>query len=102
MRIRCLLLSLLALGLPLLTGCATIRSDVRTADQGKATTATIHAVCTALDMFRLDVGRLPVPRGRAEGPRGESGGRAVARSLHQRRESCAGGVENSTQIHTTG
>ena len=59
MRIRCLLPSVLALGLPFLTGCATFRGDVRTANQGKATKATIYAVCTAIDMFEVDTGRYP-------------------------------------------
>ena len=45
--------------LPFFTGCATFRGDVRTASQGKATKATIHAVCTAIDMFEIDTARYP-------------------------------------------
>ena len=50
---------LLAMCLPFFTGCATFRADVRTDNQGKATKATIHAVCTAIDMFEIDTGRYP-------------------------------------------
>ena len=54
-----LLLSLLMLSFPLLSGCAIFHDDIQSSSQAKVTEATISEVCKAIEMFEIDMGYIP-------------------------------------------